>query len=854
MSHPTYGNTFQQDIAVGDKVVHIEVGKFSQQASAAVLATCGETVVLCTVGLGRETELGYFPLSVEFVEKLYAGGIIKGSRWVKREGRPTDESILKARVIDRTMRPLFPDGLKNEVQIINTVFSYDGENDADMVGMIATSVALQISEIPFAGPISGMRIGYRKADGQFLFNPTQSEREESDLDLIVSGSDTKVVMVEAGANEVAESVVIEAIAKAQEILGGVCAAITNIAEQIGKPKFAVKTLPTEEQARIDGWKAAISKHFQKEIHDMTMKLGVLEPTGIEEVVPVVTAKLNEGLDAEAEGVVLVTDKQVKGFLFDLMQKETRRMVIEDGIRPDGRKSDEVRPIWCEVDVFPRTHGSAMFKRGATQAVSVVTLGSPSLGQYVEDLDGEAVHHYMHHYNMPPFASGEAGRVGSPKRREIGHGALAERALLPMIPSQEEFPYTIRVVSEILSSNGSTSQASVCGSTMSLMAAGVPLKKPVAGIAMGLMSEGDKYVVLSDIQGLEDHDGDMDFKVAGTKDGITALQMDIKLTGLNSKILTEALEQARIGRLHIMDKMLACIPEPRKQLSVYAPKIQQITIPVSKIGELIGPGGKMIKSIIEKSGADIDVDEDEELKVGIVNISSPDQEKIDIAVQLITGITREIVVGDEFDGPVVRIEAYGCFVNITPSKDGLVHVSAMATEYVSDPNDIVKMGDVVHVRVSEIQDDGKIKLSMLTKEQEEAAKQNGGGSRGGFGGDRGGDRGGRSGGFGGGRGGFDRGGDRGGRGFGGDRGGRSGGRSGFGGDRGGRSGGRGFDRGGDRGGRSSGRGFSDSSRFDRPRQDSHTDQAAQGIRSADSDFQTKMVDNSNLTDIFQSNLT
>ncbi len=859
MSYPTYGNTLHQDIAVGDKVVHIEIGKFSQQAAAAVLATCGETMVLCTVGLGRETELGYFPLSVEFVEKLYAGGIIKGSRWVKREGRPTDESILKGRVVDRTMRPLFPDGLKNEVQIINTVFSYDGENDADMVGMIAASVALQISEIPFAGPISGMRIGYRKADGQFLFNPTQTERKTSDLDLIVSGSDTKVVMVEAGANEVAESVIIEAISKAQEILGGVCATITKITEQIGKPKFAVKTLPAEDVARNDAWKAAILKNFKKEIHDMTMKLGVLEPTGVEAFVPTVTAKLNEGLDAEAEGVVLITDKQAKGFVFDLMQKETRRMVIEDGVRPDGRKADEIRPIWCEVDVFARTHGSAMFKRGATQAVSVVTLGSPSLGQYVEDLDGESVHHYMHHYNMPPFASGEAGRIGSPKRREIGHGALAERAIMPMLPTQEEFPYTIRVVSEILSSNGSTSQASICGSTMSLMAAGVPLKKPVAGIAMGLMSEGDKNVVLSDIQGLEDHDGDMDFKVAGTKDGITALQMDIKLTGLNSKILTEALEQARIGRLHIMDKMLACIPEPRKQLSIYAPKIQQITIPVGKIGELIGPGGKMIKSIIEKSGADIDVDEDEERGLGIVNISSPDQEKIDVAVKMIEGITREILVGDEFDGPVVRIEAYGCFVNITPAKDGLVHVSAMATEYVSDPESIVKMGQVVHVRVSEIQDDGKIKLSMLTKEQEDAAKQSGG-SRGGFGGDRGGDRGGRSGGFSGGRsGGFDRGGDRGGRGgdrgsrggFGGDRGGDRGGRSG--GFSGGRSGG--FDRGGDRGGRSD---FGGSRGGDQLNRDASRDSSrdVQPIvnENAPAKSDTTRDQMNNLSDIFQSNLT
>jgi polyribonucleotide nucleotidyltransferase len=451
MSYPTYGKSYHLDIPVDDKVIHLEVGKYSQQAAAAVLVTCGETSVLTTVGLGRETDLGYFPLSVEFIEKYYAAGIIKGSRWLKREGRSSDDAVLKARVIDRTMRPLFPDGMKHEVQVINTVFSYDGVNDADMLAVVGTAAALQISNLPFNGPVAGVRVGYRKSDSTFMFNPTAAEREESDLDLIVSGSDTAVVMVEAGANEITESVMIEAIAKAQVVLGGICKKLNEMQKAIGKEKFALKPGDKDVAARMEAWTAQIAKDFKKEIHDMVMKEGVLEPTGQELVMPQILEKLNAGKTAEA--VDFLTEGTLKGILHDLMKAEARRMIIHDGIRPDNRKTDEIRPIWTEVDVFPRTHGSAMFKRGATQAVSVVTLGSPSLGLYIEDLDGESVRHYIHHYNMPPFASGEAGRMGMPKRREVGHGALAERALWPMIPTQEEFPYTIRVVSEILTPSG-----------------------------------------------------------------------------------------------------------------------------------------------------------------------------------------------------------------------------------------------------------------------------------------------------------------------------------------------------------------------------------------------------------------
>jgi polyribonucleotide nucleotidyltransferase len=450
------------------------------------------------------------------------------------------------------------------------------------------------------------------------------------------------------------------------------------------------------------------------------------------------------------------------------------MIVEEGIRPDGRKTTEIRPIWTELDVFPRTHGSAMFKRGATQAVTITTLGSPALGQLIESIEGEENRHYLHHYSMPPYASGEAGRFGAPKRREIGHGALAERALLPMVPSQEEFPYTIHVVTEIMSSNGSTSMASVCGSSMSLMAAGVPIKRPVSGIAMGLIMGEDekKYAVLSDIQGLEDHIGDMDFKVAGTSEGITALQMDIKLTGVDRKILEEALTQAKIGREFIRNKMAEAITEPRKQLSTYAPKIEQIVIPADKIGEIIGPGGKNIKAMIAESGAEIDIDEDEEKGVGLVNISSPDQSKIDAARAIITGMIRVVDVGDEFDGTVTRVEAYGAFVEYLPGREGLVHVSEMSVERVEDVTSLVNVGDKVHVRLSGFKDDGKVSLSMLSAEQAEQAKANRGGDRGGDRGGYGGDRRG-GGGYGGNRGGGDRGrGGYGGGGRGGDRGGRN----------------------------------------------------------------------------------
>lgn len=766
MSYPKYPDTYKTDLKIGDKVVSVEIGKFTEQASAAVITTCGETVVHTTVALGRKVDLGYFPLSVEFAEKLYAAGIIKGSRWVKRDGRPSDDTILKARVIDRSLRPMFPDGLTHEVQVISTVFSYDGENEPDMLGLVGAAIGVTISEIPFNGPIAGLRLGYNKETGAFLTNPTMTEQKDSMMDLIVAGSGSTIVMVEAGAQEVSEQIVIDAMIKGQEIMGDICKQITKIAKAVGKEKADLITIDEEAVAAKEALTKKVMKNFADRVRDMVEKKGRLLEDGKAQLVEDIVADFNNGVTDET---AMVTANEVSAVLYSLTETVARKMIVEEGIRPDGRKTTEIRPIWTELDVFPRTHGSAMFKRGATQAVTITTLGSPALGQLIESIEGEENRHYLHHYSMPPYASGEAGRFGAPKRREIGHGALAERALWPMIPRQADFPYTIHVVSEIMSSNGSTSMASVCGSTMSLMAAGVPITRPVSGIAMGLIMGEDekKYAVLSDIQGLEDHIGDMDFKVAGTTEGITALQMDIKLTGVDRKILEEALNQAKDGRAHIMGKMMEAISEPRKNLSQYAPKIEQIVVPADKIGEIIGPGGKNIKGIIEETGAQIDIDEDEERGVGLVNISSPEQSKIDAAKAIITGMVRVVEVGDEFDGEVTRVEAYGAFVEYLPGREGLVHVSEMSVDRVEDVSSVVSVGDKVHVRISGFKDDGKISLSMLTAEQAEQARANRGG-----GGDRGGDRGG----FGGG--------DRGRGGYGGNRGGGRGGYNRGGGNRGG----------------------------------------------------------------------
>lgn len=708
----------------------MEYGKFSEQANAAILITYGETVVHVTTVMGKsDTTLSYFPLSVDFAEKLYAGGKIKGSRWVKRDGRPSDEAVLKGRIIDRSIRPLFPSVLKRDVQVIATVLSADGENDADMPGLVAASAALTVSDIPWEGPIAGVRVGM--IDGKYVANPTYEERKNSKLDLVVSGSADAIVMVEAGANEVTEEETLKALQFAHDEIKKIVAVINDLQKQIGKVKkeFAeVVTVPVELREEV----------AKKIRQDVAAKLGT---PGCED-------GLVEGFVAglKDEYVDKLDSKQLGEIVHDVLAEEARAKTINEEVRVDGRKLTQIRPLEAEVDILPRPHGSAMFKRGQTQVLSIATLGAPSLGQILETMESETVKYYIHHYTMPPYASGETGRFGAPGRREIGHGALAERALVPMLPAQIDFPYTIQVVSEVMSSNGSTSQASVCGSTMALMAAGVPLKKPVAGIAMGLMTDGKKSVVLTDIAGIEDHVGDMDFKVAGTKEGITALQMDIKVSGISFEVLRVALAQAKVARLEIMEVMLKAIPEPRKTMSKYAPKIVQFEIPTDKIGEVIGPGGKNIKLIMSETGAQVDIDDS--TGVGKVTVSGVDPVGMDKAVTWIKGMTHVAEAGEEYDGIVKRVEAYGAFVEFLPGKQGLVHVSRMSKEYVSDASTVVHEGDKVHVFVKGVDDMGRTDLSMLPlnelKPDEPRAPRSGGfggGSRGGFGGGQRGDRGG-----------------------------------------------------------------------------------------------------------------
>ncbi len=711
-------NISQTVLQVGGKDITIETGRFAEQASAAVTVQVGDTLVFASVVLGRENpNLGYFPLSVDYQEKLYAGGKIKGSRWVKRDGRPTDDAILKARLIDRTIRPLFPKGFKREVQVVVMVLSADGVNDADMVSMYAVSAALSLSKIPWEGPVAAVRIGLKPDSLEFMVNPTYEDRETSLLDLVVSGSTEAVVMVEAGANEVAEAKMLEAFKLAEEENKRIATAIQAFAKEHGTEKivFEAKAVSSEVVSAV---KAEIDTQTLK---NMVKAKATLQDSGMADFVNVISEK-NPDLSKSDIGEVID----------DMMKAEARRATLEDGIRPDGRKLDEIRPLSSAVGLLPRTHGSAMFKRGSTQALTIVTLAAPALNQWIENMEGEYQKRYIHHYSMPPYTVGETGRVGWPSRREIGHGALAERALEPMIPAENDFPYTILVTSELMSSNGSTSMASVCGSTLSLMDAGVPLKKPVAGIAMGLITDGKKEVVLSDIQGLEDHTGDMDFKVAGTADGITAMQMDIKVKGISFEVLTQALEQARKGRLHILEHMLSTLNSPREHLSKFAPKIVTVSVPVTQIGEVIGPGGKMIKSIIESSGAEVDIRDD-----GQVFISALDEEAINKARAMVEGIVKQVEAGEEYDGEVVRLTDFGAFVQILPGKDGLVHVSQMSPEFVKNPSEIVQEGDMVHVRVREIDDLGRISLTMLTPEQEEQVKarraaqpprQGGGGDR------------------------------------------------------------------------------------------------------------------------------
>jgi polyribonucleotide nucleotidyltransferase len=688
----------RSSIEFGNRTLTIETGRFAKKANASALVRGGETVVLATVVSAQPREdLDYLPLWVEYKEKYYAGGRISPSRFVKRERRPSDENVLVARLIDRSIRPLFPKGFKNEVQVITTVLSYDNRHSPDMVAAVATSAALAISDIPWDGPIGCVRIGMN-AEGDFLVNPLNDELESSPLDLIVTSTAARVLMIEAGASQIEETKLLAALKFGHEQNQVIVEQIKDLASRAGRPKIPVvlPEIPKElsraveefPQAKID---AAIKASVQSE------KAG-----GLEEVEEEIRASLGES----------VSKSRLSELLRGRFKKRIRAMILE-GKRPDGRRLDEIRPLTIEVGVLPRTHGSAVFQRGDTQVLSVATLGAPSLEQWIEGMMGEETKRYIHHYYSPPYSFGEVGRLGWPSRREVGHGALAERALTPVIPEEETFPYAIRVVSEIMTSNGSTSMASVCGSTLSLMDAGVPISDPVAGIAMGLVKEGDREVVLTDIIGLEDFNGDMDFKVVGTEKGVTAIQLDVKIAGLSFATIKETLAQAKKARLFILEKMLGVIDKPRSRVSQYAPKIDVVHIDPEMIGEVIGPGGRVIRQIIAETGASIDVNDE-----GRVVISAETQEEVEAARKWVEGLTSTVEEGDHFTGTVRRIEPYGIFVEIGPGKEGLVHVSEMSTDYVKDPGRLVKVGDEVDVWVKGFNDRGQISLSMLSEEDRE----------------------------------------------------------------------------------------------------------------------------------------
>ncbi|OGM05919.1 polyribonucleotide nucleotidyltransferase [Candidatus Woesebacteria bacterium GWB1_43_5] len=681
----------EKSIELGGRKLTLRTGVLAEQATGAVLASYGETVVLATVvAAPLKIDLGYFPLMVDYQERLYAGGRIKGSRWVKREGRPTDDEILTSRLIDRSIRPLFPDTYKKEVQVIITVLSVDIENDPSVLAGVATSAALAVSSIPWKGPIAMVKVGFK--DKAYFTNPLDSEMKYSEMDLVVSATSDAVVMIEAGAKEISEEVVLEGVEYAQKESEKILELINELVKSSG-----VEKEPLGQAAKDPELEKKAKELAGDRIKELVAATSFKE-SGSGELDQIKKAIHGELPDKDFSLVSSTVEK---------MFKNTVREMILSGKRPDGRTYAQIRPLSAEVGVLPRTHGSAVFQRGQTQVLTVTTLGAPNMEQLIETAEGEESKRYIHHYSFPPYSTGEAGKIGSPSRREIGHGALAERALEPVIPDANAFPYTIRVVSEVMSSNGSTSMASACASSLSLMDAGVPLTASVSGIAMGLIIESrDKYAILSDIMGLEDFNGDMDFKVAGTNKGITALQLDVKTLNLTSKILKEALGQAKKGRAEIMKVITKTIGEPRAKVSTFAPKIKVVKIPVEKIGEIIGPGGRMIKKIIAETSAQVEVEDD-----GSVNVSGPTEEILNSAVERIEALTKDVVAGEIYDGVVKRIQPFGAFVEILPGKDGLVHVSDMGEEFVSDPNDVVKIDDKVKVRVKEIDNLGRINLSM-----------------------------------------------------------------------------------------------------------------------------------------------
>ncbi|MGE7836426.1 polyribonucleotide nucleotidyltransferase [Viridibacillus arvi] len=687
--------------------LQIEVGQLAKQANGSVLVRYGETVVLSNATASKHPKpLDFFPLTVNYEEKLYAVGKIPGG-FIKREGRPSEKAVLTSRLIDRPIRPLFPDGFRNEVQVISMVMSADQDCPSEMAAMLGSSLALMVSDIPFDGPIAGVQVGL--VDDEFIVNPTVAQWEKSTINLIVAGTKDAINMVEAGALEVPEEKMLEAIMFGHEEIKKIIAFQETIAAEVGKEKMEVILHGINEELF-----AEINAEFGT---NMVAAIQTYEKHAREEAINAVKAEVVAKYEeAEADEATL---KQVGEILDKMVKEEVRRLITEDKIRPDGRKLDEIRPLSSEVSLLPRAHGSGLFTRGQTQALSVCTLGALGDVQIIDGLGVEESKRFMHHYNFPQFSVGETGPIRGPGRREIGHGALGERALEAVIPNEKDFPYTIRCVSEVLESNGSTSQASICASTLAMMDAGVPLKAPVAGIAMGLIKKDEHYSILTDIQGMEDHLGDMDFKVAGTAKGVTALQMDIKIDGLSNQILEEALTQAKIGRMHILESMLSTMPEKRDHLSKYAPKIIMVKINPDKIRDVIGPGGKQINKIIEETGVKIDTEQD-----GTIYISSVNEEMNARAKEIIENIVREAVVGEYYMGKVKRIEKFGAFVQIFPGKDGLLHISEIQEERTKAVEDVLKLEDELLVKVIEIDNQGRVNLSrkVVLKEEKERAEQ------------------------------------------------------------------------------------------------------------------------------------
>ncbi|RMH64284.1 MAG: polyribonucleotide nucleotidyltransferase [Calditrichaeota bacterium] len=696
----------QKTIEIDGKTITLETGKLAKQAHGAVVVKLNETVVLVTAVSSEDSgyDPGFFPLSVDYREKFYATGRIPGG-FFKREGRPTEKEILSARLIDRPIRPLFPPHYRNETQIMAMVLSMDKENDADVLAGLGASAALSISDIPFYGPTATVRVA--RVDGKYIIYPSMEEMEKADIELVVAGSASSIMMVEGESQEVSEKDLLEAINTAHEAIKKLVAVIEEMKGEVNEPMRDV-----EEKTYAEG------------LHDKVTELGhagVMEAIRIKEkkarrkALKEVAAKVIEALEEEYPEM----EGDIKEILHDIEKDEVRKMILEEGLRLDGRKTDEIRPISCEVDVLPRAHGSALFTRGQTQSLGIVTLGTASDEQIVDAIEGESKKDYMLHYNFPPFSTGEAKPIRGVSRREVGHGNLAERALKPVLPKEGTFPYTIRIVSEILESNGSSSMATVCSGSMALMDAGVPVRDAVAGIAMGLIKEGDKVAILSDILGDEDHLGDMDFKVAGTRNGINAVQMDIKIDGISSEIMEKALEQARVGRLHIMEQMAKAIEQPREDISPHAPKIYEFKIKVDKIGMVIGPGGKTIRHIIEETGVTIDIDED-----GTVRIAATESESANRARGMIDKLVEEPELGKAYKGKVKRVKDFGAFVEFLPGKEGMVHISELDIARTNKVTDICNEGDTIDVVVKNIAPDGKIALSrrmFLQKEQKKHEK-------------------------------------------------------------------------------------------------------------------------------------